>query len=209
MKRSKKYYLLIVYKEVIDIFLMKGFYFGLIILLSVGLFNCVENYTKYAKNIEPHYYSVVREYNLLDKYSLKYTKENILSFVRDKDIKAEVEECFKDADRELEFSWSHYNGVNGVTYSLKTSYEKSLKLLFIVFVKIKKVTYDVIPITVTERVKKCKRFLFVKKCHYENEQKQITPSLSDTQIQEIYKTGVAIAMEEVKKKYERYVDSIN
>ena len=209
MKRSKKYYLLIVYKEVIDIFLMKGFYFGLIILLSVGLFNCVENYTKYAKNIEPHYYSVVREYNLLDKYSLKYTKENILNFVRDKDIKAEVEECFKDADRELEFSWSHYNGVNGVTYSLKTSYEKSLKLLFIVFVKIKKVTYDVIPITVTERVKKCKRFLFVKKCHYENEQKQITPSLSDTQIQEIYKTGVAIAMEEVKKKYERYVDSIN
>ena len=209
MKRSKKYYLLIVYKEVIDIFLMKGFYFGLIILLSVGLFNCVENYTKYAKNIEPHYYSVVKEYNLLDKYTLEYTKENILSFVRDKNIKAEVEECFKDADSQLEFQWDHYNGVNGVTYFLNTSYEKSLKLLFIVFVKIEKVTYDVIPITVTERVKKCKRFLFVKKCHYENEQKQITPSLSDTQIQEIYKTGVAIAMEEVKKKYERYVDSIN
>ena len=152
-----------------------------------------------------------KEYNLLDKYTLEDTKENILSFVRDKDIKAEVEECFKDADSQLEFSWNHYNynGVNGVTYSLKTSYEKSLKLLFIVFVKIEKVTYDVIPITVTERVKKCKRFLFVKKCHYENEQKQITPSLSDTQIQEIYKTGVAIAMEEVKKKYERYVDSIN
>ena len=109
----------------------------------------------------------------------------------------------------MEFQWDHYNGVNGVTYFLNTSYEKSLKLLFIVFVKIKKATYDVIPITVTERVKKCKRFLFVKKCHYENEQKQITPSLSDTQIQEIYKTGVAIAMEEVKKKYERYVDSIN
>ena len=143
------------------------------------------------------------------KRSKFFIKENILNFVRDKDIKAEVEECFKDADRELEFSWSHYNGVNGVTYSLKTSYEKSLELLFIVFVKIKKVTYDVIPITVTERVKKCKRFLFVKKCHYENEQKQITPSLSDTQIQEIYKTGVAIAMEEVKKKYERYVASIN
>lgn len=188
---------------------MKGFYFGLIILLSVGLFNCVENYTKYAKNIEPHYYSVVKEYNLLDKYTLEYTKENILSFVRDKNIKAEVEECFKDADSQLEFQWDHYNGVNGVTYFLNTSYEKSLELLFIVFVKIEKVTYDVIPITVTERVKKCKRFLFVKKCHYENEQKQITPSLSDTQIQEIYKTGVAIAMEEVKKKYERYVDSIN
>ena len=190
---------------------MKGFYFGLIILLSVGLFNCVENYTKYAKNIEPHYYSVVKEYNLLDKYTLEDTKENILSFVRDKDIKAEVEECFKDADSQLEFSWNHYNynGVNGVTYFLNTSYEKSLKLLFIVFVKIEKVTYDVIPITVTERVKKCKRFLFVKKCHYENEQKQITPSLSDTQIQEIYKTGVAIAMEKVKKEYERYVASIN
>ena len=81
---------------------MKGFYFGLIILLSVGLFNCVENYTKYAKNIVPDYYSVVREYNLLDKYSLKYTKENILSFVRDKNIKAEVEECFKDLKASVE-----------------------------------------------------------------------------------------------------------
>ena len=186
---------------------MKGFYCGLIILLSVGLFNCVDNYTKFAKNIVPHYYSIIREYNTLDENQMKDTKNRILYAINDKSLQEEVSDYLEDVKQKDIVEWGRFS--NGVTYLLSSSYNKSLDLMFVTFVRMDKVTYDVIPTTVTQRVKKCKHFLFIKKCHYENVPTTITPELSFSQIQEINKIGAELMMQEVRKEYEKYVDSIN
>ena len=136
---------------------MKGFYFGLILLLTVGLFNCdssfinglkqlrnyikieyPDGYSKLAKNINPNYESMVQELN-------EDTKKMLFAKISERNAKNEIMEIIKDTQdfKASASSWSSF--VYGIYYSFVATYSEEQDKVYFAFVKVNSVSYDAIP----------------------------------------------------------------